>query len=289
MYEHRPRFGEFWAAGLAAASRDQRTDIDGDLSLPRQNGAPKSRSVHRRSRRLRSGSELYENATGITHDYTHKRGVEHSEILAPADAPTWVFERHTLWNTVEASEKRKDAQLAREIEVGLPIELKDREQVALLRYPTTPQLAPRLGRSHQRTPDRSRLRRPHRSPLLPRAKARPDPRREDRHWQRAPKHFRPSGLPRRPRRRATTHHGRQRQGDHRRPHHCPQSPKPQQRHLLAPRHRPVPQYPHARRRTIPNGSLESHHLTRPGTPGHRRPRPPAIYNARDVQPRAQSA
>jgi ATP-dependent exoDNAse (exonuclease V) alpha subunit len=44
-----------------------------------------------------------------------------------------VFDRHTLWNTVEASEKRKDAQVAREIEVGLPIELKDREQVALLR------------------------------------------------------------------------------------------------------------------------------------------------------------
>ena len=81
----------------------------------------------------RSGSRLLEESTGITHDYTHKRGVEHSEILAPADAPAWVFDRHTLWNTVEASEKRKDAQVAREIEVGLPIELKDREQVALLR------------------------------------------------------------------------------------------------------------------------------------------------------------
>jgi Ti-type conjugative transfer relaxase TraA len=81
----------------------------------------------------RSGSRLLEESTGITHDYTHKRGVEHSEILAPEDAPAWVFDRHTLWNTVEASEKRKDAQVAREIEVGLPIELKDKEQVALLR------------------------------------------------------------------------------------------------------------------------------------------------------------
>jgi Ti-type conjugative transfer relaxase TraA len=44
-----------------------------------------------------------------------------------------VFDRSTLWNTVEESEKRKDAQVAREIEVGLPIELKDNEQVALLR------------------------------------------------------------------------------------------------------------------------------------------------------------
>ena len=81
----------------------------------------------------RSGSRLYEESTGITHDYTHKRGVEHSEIFAPEDAPAWVFDRHTLWNTIEASEKRNDAQVAREIEVGLPIELEDREQVALLR------------------------------------------------------------------------------------------------------------------------------------------------------------
>lgn len=81
----------------------------------------------------RSGSRLYEESTGITHDYTHKRGVEHSEILAPEDAPAWVFDRHTLWNTVEAAEIRKDAQVAREIEVGLPIELKNNEQVALLR------------------------------------------------------------------------------------------------------------------------------------------------------------
>ena len=81
----------------------------------------------------RSGSKLYEASTGITHDYAHKTGVEHSEILAPEDAPDWVFDRATLWNTVEAAETRKDAQVAREIEVGLPIELKDKEQVALLR------------------------------------------------------------------------------------------------------------------------------------------------------------
>jgi Ti-type conjugative transfer relaxase TraA len=81
----------------------------------------------------RSGSKLYEQATGITHDYTHKSGVEHSEILGPEGAPEWVLDRATLWNTVEAVEKRKDAQVAREIEVGLPIELKDKEQVALLR------------------------------------------------------------------------------------------------------------------------------------------------------------
>jgi Ti-type conjugative transfer relaxase TraA len=81
----------------------------------------------------RSGSLLVEESTGITHDYTRKRGVEHSEILAPDGAPAWVFDRQELWNTVEQSEKRKDAQVAREIEVGLPVELGKSEQLVLLR------------------------------------------------------------------------------------------------------------------------------------------------------------
>jgi Ti-type conjugative transfer relaxase TraA len=81
----------------------------------------------------RSGSLLVEESTGITHDYSRKRGVEHSEILAPDGAAAWVFDRQTLWNAVEQSEKRKDAQVAREIEVGLPVELAKSEQLALLR------------------------------------------------------------------------------------------------------------------------------------------------------------
>lgn len=81
----------------------------------------------------RSGQDLYEDATGIRHDYTKKEGVEHSEILAPDHAPEWVFDRQRLWNEVEASETRKDAQVAREVEVGLPIELSKNEQVELLR------------------------------------------------------------------------------------------------------------------------------------------------------------
>ena len=79
----------------------------------------------------RSGSLLHEESTGITHDYTRKRGVEHTEILAPDGAPAWVFDRETLWNAVELAEKRKDAQVAREIEIGLPVELTQSEQIAL--------------------------------------------------------------------------------------------------------------------------------------------------------------
>ena len=81
----------------------------------------------------RAGISLYEEATGLTHDYSKKMGVEHSEILAPENAPQWVFDRQVLWNTVEAAEDRKDAQVAREIEIGLPLELTKNEQIALLR------------------------------------------------------------------------------------------------------------------------------------------------------------
>jgi len=81
----------------------------------------------------RSGTSMYEEATGQTHDYSKKMGVEHSEILAPANAPEWVFDRQMLWNQVEAAEHRKDAQVAREVEVGLPVELSKNEQVELLR------------------------------------------------------------------------------------------------------------------------------------------------------------
>src|SRR5579862_1636837 len=82
----------------------------------------------------RAGTALEDDRYGLTHDYSYKVGVEHSEILAPPGAPAWVFDRETLWNQVEAHEARKDAQLAREIELGLPFELTHEENVALLRH-----------------------------------------------------------------------------------------------------------------------------------------------------------
>ena len=81
----------------------------------------------------RSGESLHDERTGQTFDYTRKDGVEYSEILAPPEAPSWVHNREELWNAVERVERRKDAQLAREIEIGLPAELNKDQQVALLR------------------------------------------------------------------------------------------------------------------------------------------------------------
>jgi Ti-type conjugative transfer relaxase TraA len=81
----------------------------------------------------RAGAHLYEEATGINYDYTRKLGVAHREIIAPDGAAQWVFDRQILWNKVEAAEIRKDAQVAREIEIGLPIELSKDQQISLLR------------------------------------------------------------------------------------------------------------------------------------------------------------
>lgn len=81
----------------------------------------------------RAGQRIKEHQTGITHDFTRKQGVVHSEILTPDSAPDWARNRPELWNAVEEAEKRKDAQLARDVEIALPIELDPNAQVTLLR------------------------------------------------------------------------------------------------------------------------------------------------------------
>ena len=81
----------------------------------------------------RSGEKLTNEWDGLTHDYTKKGGVVHSEILLPAHAPPSFSDRSTLWNSVELSEKSNNAQLAREVEIALPVELSGEEQTRLVR------------------------------------------------------------------------------------------------------------------------------------------------------------
>jgi Ti-type conjugative transfer relaxase TraA len=81
----------------------------------------------------RAAEELHDERLDRTHDFTTKTGVVHSEILLPEGAPERLLDRATLWNEVEATEKRKDAQLAREIEIALPRELDQAEAIRLAR------------------------------------------------------------------------------------------------------------------------------------------------------------
>jgi ATP-dependent exoDNAse (exonuclease V) alpha subunit len=56
-----------------------------------------------------------------------------TDIMAPKDAPEWAHDRNQLWNQAERAEKRKDAQLAREIEVSLPHELTEQQRQWLVK------------------------------------------------------------------------------------------------------------------------------------------------------------
>jgi len=79
----------------------------------------------------RSGERLQDERTNERKFY--KREVEpETMILAPSHAPEWVQDRNRLWNEVEKIEKRKDAQLAREINMALPRELSHFEQRNLI-------------------------------------------------------------------------------------------------------------------------------------------------------------
>lgn len=83
----------------------------------------------------RAGERLVDARTGSIHDYSRRTGVERTEILLPDDAPAWVqgIGREALWNAVEAGEKRKDAQTARELRIMIPRELSPEERVTLVR------------------------------------------------------------------------------------------------------------------------------------------------------------
>ena len=81
----------------------------------------------------RAASNLRDERTGQTCDYSRKEGVTHSEVLAPEGTPDWMHDRAQLWNAVEAVERRKDAQLAREIQLSLPHELTDDQRRDLVR------------------------------------------------------------------------------------------------------------------------------------------------------------
>jgi Ti-type conjugative transfer relaxase TraA len=81
----------------------------------------------------RSGSRLRDERLDRSHDFSGKRGVVHSEVMLPANAPESWSDRERLWNDVEVFEVRKDAQLAREVEFAIPREMSERDGIELAR------------------------------------------------------------------------------------------------------------------------------------------------------------
>ncbi|GAA0020212.1 MobQ family relaxase [Bradyrhizobium diazoefficiens] len=81
----------------------------------------------------RAGALLKDERRGVDADYRRRQGVLHAEIMAPEGAAEWLYDREALWNAVERMEVRRDAQLAREINMALPHELTDEQRLALVR------------------------------------------------------------------------------------------------------------------------------------------------------------
>ena len=72
----------------------------------------------------RAGTKLKDELRDKIFDYARRtKGVIHSDIFAPEGAPGWVHDSAQLWNRVEASELRKNSQLAREFILAVPREL----------------------------------------------------------------------------------------------------------------------------------------------------------------------
>ena len=81
----------------------------------------------------RSADRLFDERANRHHDFSNKAGVIHREVMLPEGAPERLNDRATLWNEVEAGEKRKDAQLAREVEFSIPREMNEKQGVQLAR------------------------------------------------------------------------------------------------------------------------------------------------------------
>lgn len=72
----------------------------------------------------RAGVAIYDERTGITHDYSKRGGVIMSTaFIVDSEDNILYADREALWNKAEAAEKRKDGRTAREWILAIPHEL----------------------------------------------------------------------------------------------------------------------------------------------------------------------
>ena len=67
-----------------------------------------------------SRSVLHSDYDGVTYKPKYEEDLVHSEIMLPEHAPADYKDRSALWNSVEAAEKNKNAQLARMLKANIP-------------------------------------------------------------------------------------------------------------------------------------------------------------------------
>jgi ATP-dependent exoDNAse (exonuclease V) alpha subunit len=75
----------------------------------------------------RAGERLRDERSGKLHNHSQRTDVPHKEILLPAGVDVsriaWVKQRAELWNAAERAERRWDARVGREFQLGIPHEL----------------------------------------------------------------------------------------------------------------------------------------------------------------------
>lgn len=77
---------------------------------------------------------FFDNRTGEVcgRKTAHKKDLAFAQIFAPEHTPpALIVDSETLWNAVEASEKRKDARLAKEFKIALPADLTPEQNIEL--------------------------------------------------------------------------------------------------------------------------------------------------------------
>jgi hypothetical protein len=80
-----------------------------------------------------AAEQIVDERTGEVYRYRRKQHVYDSEILAPANAPDWVYDRRRLWNENERREKRQDSQLARSFVLSFPACMTHEQKMAAAR------------------------------------------------------------------------------------------------------------------------------------------------------------
>jgi ATP-dependent exoDNAse (exonuclease V) alpha subunit len=85
----------------------------------------------------RAGERIKDERSGKTYDHSDRLDVLHKEIIVPSeyadDDLAWAKSRESLWNSAEQAETRKNARVAREYLVALPIELSAEDRLGLVR------------------------------------------------------------------------------------------------------------------------------------------------------------
>jgi Ti-type conjugative transfer relaxase TraA len=88
-----------------------------------------------RSAAYNARAAITDERTGELYYFKHRDQPESHEVLLPEGADPALSESSALWNAAEAAEKRKDAQVARELVIALPAnhEVSHEDRVAMVR------------------------------------------------------------------------------------------------------------------------------------------------------------